>query len=110
MINSSSLVVLQSSDASSVHLFTEWEPLILQTSVFGGSAGRFGLVGIVPLLLMSNWRATWIALTRHGGVDEAGLLENFLIVLHALRLLWVMLVVVMISFHLFLLSTYTSIL
>ena len=33
------------------------------TSVVGGSSGRFGLVDIVPLLLMSNWWATWFALT-----------------------------------------------
>ena len=39
--------------------------------------------------------------TRHGGVDEAGSLEIFMIVFHVLRLLGVMLVGVMISSHFF---------
>ena len=60
---------------------------------------RFGLVDMVPMPLMSNWWVTWFALTRHVVVDEAESLERFLIVVHAFRLLWVMLVSVVISSH-----------
>ena len=50
-----------------------------------GSAGHLGFVCIVPLT--SRWCATWVVLTRHGGVGEVGSLDSFLIVYHALRLL-----------------------
>ena len=50
---------------------------------------------------MSNWGATWFALTRHGAIGEVGSLERFLIFFNALRLLWVMLGDVMTSSHLF---------
>ena len=40
--------------------------------------GRFGLVGMFPLPLTSSWCATWLALTKHGGVGES--LEMLLIV------------------------------
>ena len=41
-------------------------------SLIGGSIGRFGFVGIVPWPLMSNWSATWLAFTRHGGFGVVG--------------------------------------
>ena len=41
------------------------------------------------------------ALTRHGAIGEVGSLERCLIIFHALRLLWVMLVDVMTSSLLF---------
>ena len=34
-----------------------------------GSAGHLGFVGIVPWPLTSRWCATWLELTRHGGVS-----------------------------------------
>ena len=55
-------------------------------SWIGGSISRFGFVGIVPLPLMSNWCATWLAFTRHGGLGVVGSLDSFLIVCHVLRL------------------------
>ena len=51
----------------------------------------------MPLPLISNWWATWFALTRQGGLDVAGSLESFLIVFQALLLLCVMFVIVMTS-------------
>ena len=49
--------------------------------------GRFGLVGMFPLALTSSLCATWLVLTKHGGVGIVGSLEMLLIVLHAFRLL-----------------------
>ena len=59
--------------------------------------GRFGLVGMIPLPLTS---ATWLALTKHGGVGVVGSLEMLLIVFHAFRLLCVRSIEVIISSHL----------
>ena len=56
-------------------------------SVAGGSTGRFGWDGMVPLPLTRSWWATWLAVTRHGGFDEVGSLESLLIVFQAFRLL-----------------------
>ena len=53
-------------------------------SGISGSIGRFGFVGIVPWPLMSNWCASWLAFTRHGGFGMLGSLDSFLIVCHAL--------------------------
>ena len=52
-----------------------------------GSAGHLGSVSIVPWPLTSRWYSTWLELTRYGGFGEIGLLDGFLIVCHALRLL-----------------------
>ena len=62
-----------------------------------GSAGHLGFVGIVPWPLTSRWWATWLGLTRHGGFGEVGSLDSFLIICHALRLLWVRSIDVMTS-------------
>ena len=48
--------------------------------------GRFDLVDMFPLPLKSSCGATWLALTKHGGVGIVGSLE---IVFHAFRLLCV---------------------
>ena len=78
-----------------VHVCQFWCP----TSVVGGSTSHFGLVDIVPLLLISNWWSTLFAL-RWGGV--VGMIaDSFLC---CKRLLWVMLFVVTISSHLFFFS------
>ena len=50
---------------------------------------------------MSNWCATWLAFTRHGGFRVVGLLDSFMIVCHALRLLGVRSFEVMTSSQLF---------
>ena len=71
-----------------------------------GSAWHLGIVGIVPWPLTSRWCATWLELTRHGGVGEVGSLDSFLIVCHALRLLWVRSIDVMTSSHLFFFSSF----
>ena len=74
------------------------------TSLFAsvGSTGRLALLDMVPWSLMSSWCATWLELTRHGGVELVGLLEWFLIVFHALRLLFVRTVDVMTFSHMLL--------
>ena len=46
------------------------------------------------------------AFTRHRAIGEVGSLERFLIIFHALRLLWVMLVDVMTYSHLFFFSSF----
>ena len=46
-------------------------------SVAGGSRGRFGLDGMVPLPLTRSWCTNWFALTRHGGLDVVGSLDSF---------------------------------
>ena len=56
----------------------------------------------MPLLYSSSLNA----LTRHGAIGEVGSLEKCLIIFHALRLLWVMLVDVMTSSRLFFFSSY----
>ena len=71
-----------------------------------GSAGHLGFVVIVPWPLTSRWCATWLELTRHGGFGEVGLFDSFLIVCHALRLLWVRSIDVMTSSHLFFFSSF----
>ena len=71
-----------------------------------GSAGHLGFVGIVPWPLTSRWCATWLELTRNGGLGEVGSLDSFLIVCHALRLLWVRSIDVMTSSHLFFFSSF----
>ena len=43
----------------------------------GGSAGRFGLDGMLPWRLAWSWFATWFALTRHGGLNGVGSFDNF---------------------------------
>ena len=50
---------------------------------------------------MSCWCATWWEFTIHVGVEVVGLLERYLIVFHALLLLFVRFVDVMILYHLF---------
>ena len=55
-------------------------------SVAGGSSGRFGLDGMVPLPLTRSWCATWFSLARHVGVDVVGTLDSFQILFHALWL------------------------
>ena len=71
-----------------------------------GSTGRLGFVGIVPRPLTSICCAIWFALTGHGGVVEVGSLDGFLIVCHALRLLWLRSMDVMTSSHLFLFCSF----
>ena len=63
------------------------------SSLIGDNLGHLGFVGISPR-----------PLTRLGGFEAVGLLEIFLIVCHAFRLLPVRSVVVIISFHLLLFS------
>ena len=75
-------------------------------SWLGESIGNFGFVGIVPWPLMSNWCATWLAFTRHGGFGVVESLDSFLIVCHALRLLCVRSVEVMTSSQLFIVYYY----
>ena len=41
-------------------------------SVAGGSTCRFGLDGMVPLPLTRSWWATWLTVTRHGGLMRLG--------------------------------------
>ena len=72
------------------------------TSWIGGSISRFDFV---PWPLMSNWCATWLAFTRHGGLGVVVLLDSFLIVCHAIRLLCVRSVEVMTSSQLFFFSS-----
>ena len=67
--------------------------------------GSFGLVGIVPLPLMSYWCTTWLAFTRHGGFGVVGSVDSFLIVGHDIRLLCVRSVEVMTTFQLFFFSS-----
>ena len=44
----------------------------------------------MPLPLTRSWCATWFALTRRGGLDVIGSVDSFLIVFHALRLLYIL--------------------
>ena len=77
-------------------------------SWIGGSIGCFGFIGIVPWPLMSNWCATWLVFTRHGGFGVVGSLDGFLIVCHALRLWCVRSVEVMTCSQLFFFSSCLS--
>ena len=74
-------------------------------SWIGGSIGGFDFLGIIPWPFMSNWCATWVAFTRHGGFGVVGCLDSFLIIYHAIRLLRVKSVEVMTSSQLFLFSS-----
>ena len=44
---------------------------------FVGSTGSLYLLDMVPRPLVSSWCATWLELTRYGGVEVVGLLERF---------------------------------
>ena len=83
--------------------------LVGVASWIGGSISRFGFVGfvgIVPWPLMSNWFATWLVFTRHGGFGVVGSLDSFWIVCHALRVLCVRPVEVMTSSQLLFFSSF----
>ena len=70
-------------------------------SVAGCSTGHFDMYDMLPVTLTRSWCAIWFALTGHGGLDVVGSFDSFLIFFHALRLLCVILVDVMTSYHLF---------
>ena len=57
------------------------------SSLIRDNLGHLGFVGLSLQPLTSNWCATWLAVTRQGGIEAVGSLEIFLIVCHALRLL-----------------------
>ena len=51
--------------------------------------GRFGLVAMFPLPLTSSWCATWLELTKHGGIGIIGSLEMLVIAFHTSHMLCV---------------------
>ena len=74
------LIILECRYSFSVFFLGEWinKSCSLCSNVV--RIGRFGLVGMFPLPLTISWCATWLALTKHGGVGVVGLLDMLLIV------------------------------